>query len=138
MNELFGFTIYTPLTADEHERLKDGGTVPKWMNEFSSLPDLAIPLSYVCVGVAFAIVPYTTHCLLQDGGRSEKSCLPLVRVIYSSTIGLLLLVRVHRSNVANFFFSCCSQWRSPGVSKSFTAFSPTVFPFRDYVASLTI
>jgi hypothetical protein len=56
LHELFGFTIYTPLTADEHKRMKDGGKIPKWMNEFSSLPNLAIPLSYFCIGVALQLL----------------------------------------------------------------------------------
>ena len=56
LHEMFGFTIYTPLTAEEHRRMKEYGKVPKWMNEFTSLPNLAIPLSYFCIGVALQLL----------------------------------------------------------------------------------
>jgi hypothetical protein len=57
LHERFGFTIYTPLTPEEEEGLKkENATVPRWMYELSSLPNLAIPMSYFCIGVALQLL----------------------------------------------------------------------------------
>jgi hypothetical protein len=56
-HEWFGYTIYTPLTEDEQEAMrKDPSNVPNWMNEFTSLPNIAIPLSYFCIGIALQLL----------------------------------------------------------------------------------
>jgi BT1 family len=57
LHEYFGFYIYTPLTKEEEQELKKpGGKLPRWMYEFSSLPNLAIPMSYFCIGVALQLL----------------------------------------------------------------------------------
>lgn len=56
LHEWFGFVIYTPLTDEEQIRMKTDDYVPSWMYEFSSLPNLAIPLSYFCIGVALQLL----------------------------------------------------------------------------------
>lgn len=57
LHEYFGFIIYTPLTPEQQEDLKkEGGQVPRWMYEFTSLPNLAIPMSYFCIGVALQLL----------------------------------------------------------------------------------
>ena len=56
LHEYFGFTIYTPLTAEEEEKMKKDNYIPNWMYEFTSLPNLAIPLSYFCIGVALQLL----------------------------------------------------------------------------------
>ena len=43
---------YAPLTAED---MKDG-YVPKWMYNIYSLPNLALPMSYFCVGIALQLV----------------------------------------------------------------------------------
>jgi BT1 family len=63
LHEYFGFEIYTPLTQEQEDDLKrpiDGDgrppIVPRWMYEFTSLPNLAIPMSYFCIGVALQLL----------------------------------------------------------------------------------
>ncbi|GAX25667.1 hypothetical protein FisN_15Lh036 [Fistulifera solaris] len=57
LHEYFGFTIYTPLTHEEQvEMKKPNGKIPRWMYEFTSLPNLAIPTSYFCIGVALQLL----------------------------------------------------------------------------------
>lgn len=57
LHEYFGFTIYTPLTPEEQlEMKKPDGNIPRWMYEFSSLPNLAIPMSYFCIGIALQLL----------------------------------------------------------------------------------
>lgn len=57
LHEYFNFTIYTPLTPEEELELKKpDGNIPRWMCEFTSLPNLAIPMSYFCIGVALQLL----------------------------------------------------------------------------------
>jgi BT1 family len=57
LHEYFGFEIYTPLTKEQEDDLKKpGAQVPRWMYEFTSLPSLAIPVSYFCIGVALQLL----------------------------------------------------------------------------------
>jgi BT1 family/PUCC protein len=57
LHEYFGFEIYTPLTKQQEDDLKQlGAQVPRWMYEFTSLPNLAIPMSYFCIGVALQLL----------------------------------------------------------------------------------
>merc|ERR1719174_1945675 len=51
--EYFGFKYYEPLP------LRIPGTpqvIPPWLTDFYSLPNLAIPMSYFCVGVALQLL----------------------------------------------------------------------------------
>mmetsp|Transcript_19668 Transcript_19668/g.29111 ORF Transcript_19668/g.29111 Transcript_19668/m.29111 type:complete len:697 (-) Transcript_19668:58-2148(-) len=56
MHEWFGFTIYTPLTPKQEEEMQKHTSIPKWMYEFASLPNIAIPLSYFCIGIALQLL----------------------------------------------------------------------------------
>lgn len=57
LHEYLGFYIYTPLTKEEELELKKpDGKIPRWMYEFTSLPNLAIPMSYFCIGVALQLL----------------------------------------------------------------------------------
>eukprot|EP00980_Cylindrotheca_fusiformis_P019618 scaffold6817_cov114-Cylindrotheca_fusiformis.AAC.3 len=71
LHEFFGFIIYTPLTADEEEKVKRHDYIPDWMGDFSSLPNLAIPISYFCIGVALQLLrtPLIVY-FIQDLGAS--------------------------------------------------------------------
>ena len=71
LHENFGFTIYMPLTAEEEELMKANKYIPKWMYEFTSLPNIAIPLSYFCIGVALQLLrtPLIVY-FIQDQGAS--------------------------------------------------------------------
>lgn len=51
--QYFGFKYYEPLP------LRIPGTpqvIPPWLTDFYSLPNLAIPMSYFCVGVALQLL----------------------------------------------------------------------------------
>lgn len=50
--EYFGAVVYQPLNPHELKR----GKVPRWMYDMWSLPNLAIPLSYFCIGVALQLL----------------------------------------------------------------------------------
>jgi hypothetical protein len=57
MHEWFGFTIYTPLTPDQQQQMQtDTAAIPKWLPEFASLPNVAIPLSYFCIGISLQLL----------------------------------------------------------------------------------
>ena len=50
--EYFGAVVYQPLNPYEMKR----GKIPRWMYDMWSLPNLAIPLSYFCIGVALQLL----------------------------------------------------------------------------------
>jgi Na+/melibiose symporter-like transporter len=65
----FGFTIHPALTPRQEADLKCHGNgdsndekattprpLPVWITSFSSLPNLAIPVSYFCIGVALQLL----------------------------------------------------------------------------------
>jgi len=56
LHDWFGYMVYTPLTQAEQEEMKATGTPPGWMYEFFSLPNVAIPLSYFCIGIALQLL----------------------------------------------------------------------------------
>jgi MFS family permease len=65
LHEYFGFRIYTPLTEEEeaHLKLAKGGkkggsakNLPPWLKDITSLPNLAIFMSYFCIGVALQLL----------------------------------------------------------------------------------
>ena len=114
LHELFGFTIYTPLTPEEHKRMKDGGKVPKWMNEFSSLPNLAIPLSYFCIGVALQLLrtPLIVYFIEDlNATAAEVNVLFTVSTCFETChLHDSLMARAHISHLNFFsrFLSFCS------------------------------
>lgn len=55
LHEYFGFTIYHPLTPVEHENLIHD-ILPPWIHNFCALPNMAILLSYFCIGVALQLL----------------------------------------------------------------------------------
>lgn len=71
LHEYFGFTIYTPLTEKEEDKMKQHEYLPDWMGDFWSLPNLAIPISYFCIGVALQLLrtPLIVY-FIQDLGAS--------------------------------------------------------------------
>ncbi|CAJ1955369.1 unnamed protein product [Cylindrotheca closterium] len=71
LHENFGFTIYTPLTEKEEEKMRQNEFIPDWMEYFTSLPNLAIPISYFCIGVALQLLrtPLIVY-FIQDLGAS--------------------------------------------------------------------
>mmetsp|Transcript_32216 Transcript_32216/g.78295 ORF Transcript_32216/g.78295 Transcript_32216/m.78295 type:complete len:417 (+) Transcript_32216:63-1313(+) len=71
LHEKFGFTIYTPLTEKEEEKMRKDEFMPDWMENFTSLPNLAIPISYFCIGVALQLLrtPLIVY-FIQDLGAS--------------------------------------------------------------------
>jgi hypothetical protein len=71
LHEYFGFTIYTPLTPEEEDKLKHDGYIPSWMPKFTSLPNIAIPISYFCIGVALQLLrtPLIVY-FIQDRGAT--------------------------------------------------------------------
>ena len=88
LHEYFGFTIYTPLTEKEEEQMKQHEYIPDWMGDFWSLPNLAIPLSYFCIGVALQLLrtPLIVY-FIQDLGASaaEVNVLFTVSKLYLSS-----------------------------------------------------
>jgi len=50
--EYFGAVVYQPLDPFELKQ----GKVPRWMYDMWSLPNIAIPLSYFCIGVALQLL----------------------------------------------------------------------------------
>lgn len=74
-HEWFGYVIYTPLTKDEQEAMKkDPSNVPNWMNEFNSLPNVAIPLSYFCIGIALQLLrtPLIVYFIEDQGATAAE------------------------------------------------------------------
>ncbi len=74
-HEWFGYVIYTPLTTDEQEAMKkDPSNVPNWMNEFNSLPNVAIPLSYFCIGIALQLLrtPLIVYFIEDQGATAAE------------------------------------------------------------------
>jgi hypothetical protein len=71
LHEYFGFFIYTPLTEEEQDKMKRDEYIPDWMGDFMSLPNLAIPISYFCIGVALQLLrtPLIVY-FIQDLGAS--------------------------------------------------------------------
>jgi Na+/melibiose symporter-like transporter len=71
LHEYLGFTIYMPLAPDQQDQMKRDKFIPNWMENFSSLPNLAIPLSYFCIGVAIQLLrtPLIVY-FIQDLGAS--------------------------------------------------------------------
>ena len=70
-HDYFGCTIYTPLTPEEQDKMKQDKYIPNWMEDFTSLPNLAIPISYFCIGVALQLLrtPLIVY-FIQDQGAS--------------------------------------------------------------------
>ena len=65
--EYFGAVVYQPLNPFEMKQ----GKVPRWMYDMWSLPNLAIPLSYFCIGVALQLLrtPLIVY-LIEDLGAT--------------------------------------------------------------------
>lgn len=83
LHEYLGFTIYTPLTQEEEQELKKpDGQVPSWMHEFTSLPNLAIFMSYFCIGVALQLLrtPLIVY-FIEDLGATPAE----VNVLFTGT-----------------------------------------------------
>jgi hypothetical protein len=55
LHEFFGFTIYHPLTPFEHDELMRD-VLPPWIHNFMALPNIAILISYFCIGVALQLL----------------------------------------------------------------------------------
>ncbi len=74
LHEYLGCTIYMPLTSEEQERMKKNDYVPDWINEFSSLPNLAIPISYFCIGVALQLLrtPLIVYFILDQAASAAE------------------------------------------------------------------
>lgn len=51
LNEFFFYHTFSP-----NPKEMKSGIVPPWMYKFSSLPNLAIPMSYFCIGVALQLL----------------------------------------------------------------------------------
>lgn len=59
LHEWFGFKYYEPLSyADESNRQggRNVSTTPPWLPDFFSLPNMALPMSYFCVGIALQLL----------------------------------------------------------------------------------
>ncbi|GMI24020.1 hypothetical protein TeGR_g414 [Tetraparma gracilis] len=59
LHEWFGFKYYEPLSYAETPNRQGGHNatgVPPWLTDFYSLPNMAIPMSYFCVGIALQLI----------------------------------------------------------------------------------
>lgn len=85
LHEYLGFAIYMPLTTEEQEQLKNYTYVPNWMEDLTSLPNLAIPLSYFCIGMAMQLLrtPLIVY-FIHDHGASAAEVNVLFTVSKSS------------------------------------------------------
>lgn len=63
-----------PLTAEEQEQMKNDTYIPNWMEKFTSLPNLAIPLSYFCIGVALQLLrtPLIVYFIHDHGASAAE------------------------------------------------------------------
>jgi hypothetical protein len=83
--------VYTPLTQAEQEEMKATGTPPGWMYEFFSLPNVAIPLSYFCIGIALQLLrtPLIVY-LIEDLNATAAE----VNVLFTVSKLLLLTLQI--------------------------------------------
>jgi hypothetical protein len=74
LHEYLGFTIYTPLTEDEEDRMKHNGYLPNWIDEFTSLPNIAIPISYFFIGIALQLLrtPLIVYFIVDKGASAAE------------------------------------------------------------------
>jgi hypothetical protein len=74
LHEYFGCIIYMPLTPEEQEGMKHDKYIPNWMYEFTSLPNLAIPISYFCIGVALQLLrtPLIVYFINDQGASAAQ------------------------------------------------------------------
>ena len=132
LHEYFGCTIYTPLTPEEELELKKpGGDIPRWMYEFTSLPNLAIFMSYFCIGVALQLLrtPLIVY-FIEDLGATPAEVNVLFtgkRGMWTRAVGASRDCGIISHILASFAYSRQS-WPCRGALKSFTAFFRTVFP----------
>jgi hypothetical protein len=56
LHEYFGFHIYTPIAPEQQEEMKRDEYIPDWMEKMYWLPNIAIPISYFCIGVALQLL----------------------------------------------------------------------------------
>ena len=74
LHEYLGCIIYMPLTPEEQEGMKHDKYIPNWMYEFTSLPNLAIPISYFCIGVALQLLrtPLIVYFINDQGATAAQ------------------------------------------------------------------
>jgi hypothetical protein len=128
LHEYFGFTIYTPLTPEQQSKMKQHDEyIPHWIDDFSSLPNLAIPLSYFCIGVALQLLrtPLIVY-FIQDRGASAAE----VNVLFTVSKSLPSEVPLLRLPIITLACSLL-QWRSPGASKLSMVSYQIVCPYLD-------
>lgn len=115
LHEYLGFNIYMPLTPEQQDQMKKDEFIPDWMENFSSLPNLAIPLSYFCIGVGLQLLrtPLIVY-FIQDLGASaaEVNVLFTVSELEYRRQHSLFISRhlrwTHHFNYAPLLFSGCS------------------------------
>lgn len=95
LHEKFGFVIYMPLTEEEEDLMKHNKYIPNWMDEFTSLPNIAIPISYFCIGVALQLLrtPLIVY-FIQDQGASAAEVNVLFTVSKLTKTGIAVFIRV--------------------------------------------
>jgi hypothetical protein len=147
LHEYFGFTIYTPLTPEEEQDLKKpqgAASIPRWMYEFTSLPNLAIFMSYFCIGVALQLlrtplIVYFIEDLLATPAE--------VNVLFTGTYICMMHVddveQVVRPSdlkltAIAFLVIRAQSWQCHGASKSSMASLATVCPSADSGGNLTL
>jgi hypothetical protein len=84
LHEYLGFTIYMPLTEQEEEKMKKDDFLPNWIYEFTSLPNLAIPVSYFFIGVALQLLrtPLIVYFIVdKDASAAEVNVLFTVMAV---------------------------------------------------------
>lgn len=93
--------VYTPLTQTEQEEMKLSGKPPGWMYEFFSLPNVAIPLSYFCIGIALQLLrtPLIVY-LIEDLNATAAEVNVLFTVsTYTTQAVLVLMLLLSRHTV---------------------------------------
>jgi hypothetical protein len=133
-HEWFGYTIYTPLTEGEQEAMrKDPSNVPNWMNEFTSLPNIAIPLSYFCIGIALQLLRTPLIVYFIEDQNATPAEVNVLFTVSKSDIGSFLCGKPSDSSVHSTI-----QWLFHGASRLYMAFYPIAFLFLACDVSLTL
>ena len=136
LHEYFGFTIYHPLTPLEQLILKqEFDKQPPWIHDFKALPNLAILLSYFCIGVALQLLrtPLIVY-LIADLNATPAQ----VNVLFTVSKCICIYCHIDMCHgdlihyspfIHSFHHHHQQQWQSLGVSKSFMDSCRIVFPF---------
>lgn len=131
LHEYFGFKIYHPLSPlEQFEMKQDVDHMPPWIHDFTALPNLAILLSYFCIGVALQLLrtPLIVYFIsTQDATPAQVNVLFTVSKFARTRLNMFL--GDNTMPYSQLFLLL--KWQFLGASRLSMDFFPTVFPLMD-------